>query len=395
MATSLQRSPELPPCLSQVSPQSAFLSASVFLPFFFLSPRLYPDRCSPRPPPSELYSDEFQRVDRLTSPLPEATDLPGWSISRLLRLNRDPPLDLASERKKLWETMGIDLPEKLYTYEYGVGAFFLCLPDFTFRARLLTFISSLLFSGSYMFMKSVEDSATEPHPSKPLRGLWEDYGARRERVLHLQVWLALFPSSLTPCLQTGVTDVRFLPPLSRPQGEFHHGFRLGSLLFTSAAARDNFTSLILHGSHPPSQYLAVAERLEERMRQRTGGRAWVAAHMRRSDFVRVGWQADVSRLPRCSVTRDVDGEGGLAESRASRSMLSGSQDCWTTAGRYFGPCLCHRTLPMHLLSAGMSFRGRTIRVSSSFSLATRSLTLRHPPCCSPLPRSPQLLPCNR
>ncbi|KAI0316207.1 hypothetical protein OF83DRAFT_283845 [Amylostereum chailletii] len=72
-------------------------------------------------------------------------------------------------------------------------------------------------------------------------------------------------------------------------GETHNGRKAGALRFTSAAARDDFTRMVLHHIVPVDRVLALAEDLASRMSNLTEGRLWMGAHMRRGDFVLEGW----------------------------------------------------------------------------------------------------------
>lgn len=55
------------------------------------------------------------------------------------------------------------------------------------------------------------------------------------------------------------------------------------------AAAQDFARLVLYDILPPTLLGAMAERLDERMRERVDGRTWRSAHMRRGDFVKHGW----------------------------------------------------------------------------------------------------------
>jgi len=54
--------------------------------------------------------------------------------------------------------------------------------------------------------------------------------------------------------------------------------------FTSDLARDKFASMVIHYSNTPPQPVSdLAEVLATRMRELTGGRLWMGAHLRRGD----------------------------------------------------------------------------------------------------------------
>ena len=53
--------------------------------------------------------------------------------------------------------------------------------------------------------------------------------------------------------------------------------------FTEDLARDRYASLVLHSLIPPQKILDLADVLSTRMHERTQGRLWMGAHMRRGD----------------------------------------------------------------------------------------------------------------
>ncbi|KZT53847.1 hypothetical protein CALCODRAFT_519775 [Calocera cornea HHB12733] len=78
-------------------------------------------------------------------------------------------------------------------------------------------------------------------------------------------------------------DVLWLP------GEHHNGWPPGSMRFTSLAARTQYQSLVVRDMIFPPGVEEVGEHIARRMRERVEGRMWMAIHMRRGDFVRLGW----------------------------------------------------------------------------------------------------------
>ncbi|EJT97464.1 hypothetical protein DACRYDRAFT_119543 [Dacryopinax primogenitus] len=73
------------------------------------------------------------------------------------------------------------------------------------------------------------------------------------------------------------------------QGEVHNQRRPGSMWFHASEARDAYARLVLYTMRFPPSVDVVADRLAERMLTRTGGRMWMAAHMRRGDFTTFSW----------------------------------------------------------------------------------------------------------
>jgi hypothetical protein len=63
----------------------------------------------------------------------------------------------------------------------------------------------------------------------------------------------------------------------------------GALRFTTPLARSAYAKMMVYDISPPPKMLRLAEKLAARMQDRVGGRMWVAAHMRRGDFVKFGW----------------------------------------------------------------------------------------------------------
>ncbi|KAH9021768.1 hypothetical protein EDB84DRAFT_1565207 [Lactarius hengduanensis] len=75
-------------------------------------------------------------------------------------------------------------------------------------------------------------------------------------------------------------------------GETHLDTRAGAMFFTEDLRRKRFANTVVHSLIPPQKVFDLAEVLSSRMRQRTEGRMWMGAHMRRGDFVGFGWAMD-------------------------------------------------------------------------------------------------------
>lgn len=73
------------------------------------------------------------------------------------------------------------------------------------------------------------------------------------------------------------------------EGETHYQRKPATLRFTTIAAQQDFARLVIYDILPPTMLGELAERLDDRMRARVGGRNWRAAHMRRGDFVMHEW----------------------------------------------------------------------------------------------------------
>ena len=56
--------------------------------------------------------------------------------------------------------------------------------------------------------------------------------------------------------------------------------------FTEDQARSRFANMVVHTLRQPAPVLALGEILAARMRQLSGGRLWMGAHMRRGNCKR-------------------------------------------------------------------------------------------------------------
>ncbi|KAH8993710.1 hypothetical protein EDB92DRAFT_374969 [Lactarius akahatsu] len=84
-------------------------------------------------------------------------------------------------------------------------------------------------------------------------------------------------------------------------GETHIDTKPGTMRFTEELWRNRYASTVVHSLIPPQKIVDLAEVLSSRMRQRTEGRSWMGAHMRRGDFLRIGWVME--RNPEAHVQR--------------------------------------------------------------------------------------------
>lgn len=92
-------------------------------------------------------------------------------------------------------------------------------------------------------------------------------------------------------------DIVYLP------GDLHDQRKAGAVRFSTPEARDYFANSILESVRPPPIYSDFAEFLAKRMSERVQGRRWMGAHMRRGDFVGIGWTGSVVLY--CSLCRCV------------------------------------------------------------------------------------------
>ncbi|KAI0003694.1 hypothetical protein BJV74DRAFT_876058 [Russula compacta] len=100
-------------------------------------------------------------------------------------------------------------------------------------------------------------------------------------------------------------------------GETHLYRKPGAMRFTQDSSRARFASMVVHTLSFPPNVLALAEILAARMRELNDGRLWMGAHMRRGDFVRVGWAMEST--PEAHVQRV---KGRLEVGRSALEHLS-------------------------------------------------------------------------
>lgn len=73
------------------------------------------------------------------------------------------------------------------------------------------------------------------------------------------------------------------------EGEVHLERKPGFMRFTTTEARDQMGRIVLYDLRPPANVRDLAALVISRMDRVNHGRAWMAAHMRRGDFDRLGW----------------------------------------------------------------------------------------------------------
>ncbi|KAF9220730.1 hypothetical protein BS17DRAFT_713623 [Gyrodon lividus] len=108
---------------------------------------------------------------------------------------------------------------------------------------------------------AVKDVITPIYKAVPrhrIRGLYEDFRHITARVLFLR-------------------------------GEVHGGRKPGSLYFTSEASRSRYSQTVLYNMRLTDNILSLAAQIRDRMLAMNSGRLWMAAHMRRGDFAKLGW----------------------------------------------------------------------------------------------------------
>ncbi|KAF9239248.1 hypothetical protein BU15DRAFT_46824 [Melanogaster broomeanus] len=113
-------------------------------------------------------------------------------------------------------------------------------------------------AGGIDVVKDVITPTYEAVPRHRIRGLYEDFHHITARVLLMR-------------------------------GELHDGRKPGSLYFTSVASQSRFSQTVLYNMRLTDNILSLAARINDRMLAMNTGRLWMASHMRRGDFARLGW----------------------------------------------------------------------------------------------------------
>ncbi|EIW86739.1 hypothetical protein CONPUDRAFT_78988 [Coniophora puteana RWD-64-598 SS2] len=113
-------------------------------------------------------------------------------------------------------------------------------------------------AGGMDFVKHVASPVKEAVPRHYLRGWADDYAMIDTEVLVL----------------AGETHL-YRPP--------------GQMRFTTTQSQENFARAVLHEIVALDKVYDLARKLDFRISEMNDGRAWVASHMRRGDFVTAGW----------------------------------------------------------------------------------------------------------
>jgi len=118
------------------------------------------------------------------------------------------------------------------------------------------------------FMKSVVYPIRQVAPRQRLRGLRDDYGHLTADVVLLagevhNLYKPVSHEVMSPCHLAHLTK--------------------GTLHFTTPANRDMFSRVVLYHLRATQKVYELAATLAARMKEKTGGRMWLAAHMRRGD----------------------------------------------------------------------------------------------------------------
>ncbi|KAG8721753.1 hypothetical protein FRC09_007412 [Ceratobasidium sp. 395] len=87
-------------------------------------------------------------------------------------------------------------------------------------------------------------------------------------------------------------------------GEIHLERKAGLMRFTSSAARDAYSQIGLYAMRAPERYWRIAARVESHMRAKCGGRMFMAAHIRRGDFITFGWATNENLETHVKQVRD-------------------------------------------------------------------------------------------
>jgi hypothetical protein len=120
------------------------------------------------------------------------------------------------------------------------------------------------------YIKNVVTPIRQVAPRDTLRGFEEDYG-------HLSADVVLLAGEIHYERKPVSYDSAPLDITRHLQDE------QASLRFTSVPRRDLFSRLVLYHVHPIDKVYELAEKLASRVKELTGGRMWLGAHMRRGD----------------------------------------------------------------------------------------------------------------
>ncbi|PBK95438.1 hypothetical protein ARMGADRAFT_926365 [Armillaria gallica] len=103
--------------------------------------------------------------------------------------------------------------------------------------------------------KAVTEPMKQFAPRSAIRGFRDDFSGRKEEVLLLS-------------------------------GPLHHHRKPGGMRFTTRPALNEYLHVVLHDIRHIDAVLSLADLMVQRLYDLVGGRLWMAAHMRRGDFIR-------------------------------------------------------------------------------------------------------------
>ncbi|KAG8961209.1 hypothetical protein FRC03_005673 [Tulasnella sp. 419] len=143
------------------------------------------------------------------------------------------------------------------------------------------------------FAKSITEPIRQVAPMERVRGFVDEYGNIPHKILYLQ-------------------------------GEIHMPRKPGSMRFMTPSARDKMIDIVVHSIRSPDRVRKLAEKVYDRMMEKVGGRMWMAAHMRRGDFVRLGWVTKLGLGPHTKriKSRLTDGRKILEQIRGSNVLIT-------------------------------------------------------------------------
>ncbi|BGP37162.1 hypothetical protein JCM10450v2_001068 [Rhodotorula kratochvilovae] len=106
-------------------------------------------------------------------------------------------------------------------------------------------------------------------------------------------------------------------------GNLHDQRKPGGLHFACPSAREEFVQLVLRGIRAPRQVRTLGAELARRMEERVSGRRWLAAHLRRGDFVGIKWSPSADAVVHFEKTKEAleKGVGVLGEHYEDRLPL--------------------------------------------------------------------------
>ncbi|EJT97837.1 hypothetical protein DACRYDRAFT_24792 [Dacryopinax primogenitus] len=93
------------------------------------------------------------------------------------------------------------------------------------------------------------------------------------------------------------------------EGEVHLWRKPGSLRFTTPAGRSEFEQIVLHSMQPHPRVREIGELVARHVFELVQGRMWFAGHLRRGDFVQLGWALEHDIGPHLKMLTDAFEKG--------------------------------------------------------------------------------------
>lgn len=235
------------------------------------------------------------RPDRYTPPGLESVTIPDsvFQNDSFVRIDTPPPSRSAAD-----ESVGFSGGRLEQLPRSKVAKLFSTRPAWTLPAA-----RSALQRDGILESDGISDAALvrmlEPAGVLPLY-TYDDSVLMNKAVARPVVELAL-KSNIQPFTTTLLESDSSKADIVYLSGNLHDQRKPGGVWFSTAAARDDFTRTVVRGIRAPREIRQVGERLAARMQDRVAGKPkprrkqqplWMAAHLRRGDFVEIEWSPD-------------------------------------------------------------------------------------------------------